>query len=64
MENVKMNLVKQNEYKKALEKEDGYTLKDYKKMIRPSSEGIDPYHMINNIKQTFGADIEEMEAIR
>lgn len=55
---------KQKEYKKALEEEANYTLKDYKKMIKPSAEGIDPYYIINNIKQTFGADIEEMEALK
>lgn len=55
---------KQKEYKKAIEEEKNYTLKDYKKMIRVNSDSIDPYYIINNIKKTFGADIEEMEAIK
>lgn len=61
---IKLIREKQKEYKKALEEEENYTLKDYRKMIRPSAEGIDPYYIINNIKQTFGADIEEMEALK
>lgn len=55
---------KQKEYKKALEEEENYTLKDYRKMIRPSADATDPYYIINNIKQTFGADIEELEALK
>ena len=61
---IKLIREKQKEYKKALEEEENYTLKDYKKMIRPSAEGIDAYYIINNIKQTFGADIEELEVIK
>lgn len=61
---IKLIIKKQKEYKKALEEEGNYTLKDYKKMIKISSDAIDPYYIINSIKQTFGADIEEMEAIK
>lgn len=61
---IKLIRKKQKEYKKALEEEGNYTLKDYKKMIKTSSDTTDPYYIINNIKQTFGADIEEMEALR
>lgn len=61
---IKLIREKQKEYKKALEEEENYTLKDYKKMIRVSSDSIDPYYIINTIKQTFDADIEEMEAIK
>ena len=61
---IKLIREKQKQYKKALEEEENYTLKDYKKMINISSDAVDPYYIINNIKQTFGADIEEMEALR
>ena len=61
---IKLIGEKQKEYKKALEEEENYTLKDYKKMIRLSEDGIDPYDIINNIKRTFNADIEELEAIK
>ena len=61
---IKLIREKQKQYKKALEEEENYTLKDYKKMIRVSANAIDAYYMINNIKQTFNADIEEMEVIR
>ena len=61
---IKLIRKKQKEYKKALEEEENYTLKDYKKMIRPSEDGIDPYYIITNIKTTFGKDIEEMEALK
>lgn len=61
---IKLIREKQKQYKKALEKEENYTLKDYKKMIRPSADGIDPYYIITNIKTTFNKDIEEMEALK
>lgn len=61
---IKLIRKKQKEYKKALEEEENYTLKDYKKMIKISSDATDSYYIINNIKQTFDADIEEMEALR
>lgn len=61
---IKLIREKQKEYKKALEEEENYTLKDYKKMMRISADAVDPYYIINNIKQTFGADIEEMEALK
>ena len=61
---IKLIREKQKEYKKAIEEEENYTLKDYRKMIRVSADAIDPYDIINNIKQTFGADIEEMEATK
>ena len=61
---IKLIREKQKQYKKALEEEENYTLKDYKKMIRPSADGIDPYYIITNIKTTFGKDIEEMEALK
>ena len=61
---IKLIREKQKQYKKALEEEEKYTLKDYKKMIKTSSDTTDPYYIINNIKQTFGADIEEMEALK
>lgn len=61
---IKVIRKKQKEYKKALEEEENYTLKDYKKMIKISSDATDPYYIINNIKQAFGVDIEEMEALR
>lgn len=61
---IKLIREKQKEYKKALEEEENYTLKDYKKMIIVSADTINPYDIINNIKQTFGADIEEMEALK
>ena len=61
---IKLIKEKQKQYKKALEEEENYTLKDYKKMIRPSEDGIDPYYIITNIKTTFGKDIEEMEALK
>ena len=61
---IKLIREKQKEYKKALEEEESYTLKDYKKMIRVSADATDPYYIINNIKKTFDADIEEMEALK
>ena len=61
---IKLIREKQKEYKKALEEEENYTLKDYKKMIKINSNTIDPYYIISTIKQTFGADIEELEAIK
>ena len=61
---IKLIGEKQKEYKKALEEEENYTLKDYKKMISVSADTIDPYDIINNIKRTFNADIEELEAIK
>lgn len=61
---IKLIREKQKQYKRALEEEENYTLKDYKKMIRVSADAIDPYYIINNIKKTFGADIEDMETIK
>ena len=61
---IKLIREKQKQYKKALEEEENYTLKDYKKMIKPSTDGIDPYYIITNIKTTFNKDIEEMEALK
>lgn len=61
---IKLIREKQKQYKKALEEEENYTLKDYKKMIRSSADGIDPYCIINNIRNTFNKDIEEMEALK
>lgn len=61
---IKLIRKKQKEYKKELEEEENYTLKDYKKMIRPSADEIDSYYIITNIKTTFNKDIEEMEALK
>lgn len=61
---IKLIREKQKEYKKALEEEENYTLKDYKKMIRVSADAVDSYDIINNIKETFNADIEELEAMK
>ena len=32
-------------------------------MMDPSAGCVDPYYIINTIKQTYGADIDEMEAL-
>lgn len=53
-----------NEYIKAKEIEKNYTLKDWREMMDPSANCVDPYYIINTIKQTYNADIDEMEAIR
>lgn len=52
---------KQLEEAKKIEK--NYTLKDWREMITPSADGVDPYYIINTIKQTYGANIDESEAI-
>lgn len=52
-----------NEYIKAKEIEKNYTLKDWREMMDPSANCVDPYYIINTIKQTYNADIDEMEAI-
>lgn len=53
---------KQLEEAKEIEK--NYTLKDWREMMDPSAGCVDPYYIINTIKQTFGADIDEMEVLR
>lgn len=53
---------KQLEEAKEIEK--NYTLKDWREMMDPSAGRVDPYYIINTIKQTYNADIDEMEAIR
>ena len=40
---------------------DGYTVKDYRKMIRTSSDGVDAFYLINVIDKTFGTDINSYE---
>lgn len=52
---------KQLEEAKEIEK--NYTLKDWREMMDPSAGCVDPYYIINTIKQTYGADIDEMEAL-
>ena len=51
------------QFEEAKEIEKNYTLKDWREMMDPSAACIDPYYIINTIKQTFNADIDEMEAI-
>lgn len=51
------------QFEEAKEIEKNYTLKDWREMMDPSAACVDPYYIINTIKQTFGADIDEMEAI-
>lgn len=53
---------KQLEEAKEIEK--NYTLKDWREMMDPGAGCVDPYYIINTIKQTYNADIDEMEAIR
>ena len=52
---------KQLEEAKEIEK--SYTLKDWREMMDPGAGCVDPYYIINTIKQTYGADIDEMEAL-
>lgn len=40
------------------------TIEDLREMMDPSAGCVDPYYIINTIKQTYNADIDEMEAIR
>lgn len=53
-----------DEYIKAKEIEKNYTLKDWREMMDPSADCVDPYYIINTIKQTFNADIDNMEALK
>lgn len=52
---------KQLEEAKEIEK--NYKLKDWREMMDPCGECVDPYYIINTIKQTYNADIDEMEAL-
>ena len=43
--------------------EKNYTLKDWREMMAPSVDNVDSYYIINTIKQTFGVNIDESEAL-
>lgn len=51
-------------YIEAKEIEKNYTLKNWREMMDPSADCVDPYYIINTIKQTYNADIDKMEALK
>ena len=62
--NIKTIKKARKQLEEAKEIEKNYTLKDWREMMDPGAGCVDPYYIINTIRQTFGADIDEMEAIR